>query len=232
MRARAGSVLVLVPSTGWAERLTARLVRRGCPAASDWDAGACRLAGRGRQPGRRLGARAPAGGRRRARRARRGLPGGERPDLQRGGGAARAGAARGRALPPGLAGPAGGAAARPGPLRTVAPPRPEERAGWPVLERVDRRGADPRSGMFSEEFVRLARSVLDDAAARQRGPLVCVYNRTGGRPPAGLRATAASWPAAPAAARPRRSRGARRCCAARAATRPARWCARTAAGCA
>jgi primosomal protein N' (replication factor Y) (superfamily II helicase) len=34
--------------------------------------------------------------------------------------------------------------------------------------------------MFSEEFVRLARSVLDDAAARQRGPLVCVYNRTGG----------------------------------------------------
>jgi len=41
-------------------------------------------------------------------------------------------------------------------------------------------GADPRSGMFSEEFVRLARSVLDDAAARRRGPLVCVYNRTGG----------------------------------------------------
>ena len=30
------------------------------------------------------------------------------------------------------------------------------------MERVDRRGADPRSGMFSEEFVRLARSVLDD----------------------------------------------------------------------
>jgi primosomal protein N' (replication factor Y) len=71
-------------------------------------------------------------------------------------------------------------AAWPGPLRTVAPTRPEERAGWPILERVDRRGADPRSGMFSEEFVRLARSVLDDEAARQRGPLVCVYNRTGG----------------------------------------------------
>jgi primosomal protein N' (replication factor Y) len=70
-------------------------------------------------------------------------------------------------------------AARTG-LRTVVPTRLEERAGWPILERVDRRGADPRSGMFSEEFVRLARSVLDDAAARQRGPLVCVYNRTGG----------------------------------------------------
>jgi primosomal protein N' (replication factor Y) len=34
--------------------------------------------------------------------------------------------------------------------------------------------------MFSEEFVRLARAVLDEAAARARGPLVCVYNRTGG----------------------------------------------------
>jgi primosomal protein N' (replication factor Y) len=65
-------------------------------------------------------------------------------------------------------------------LRTVAPSRPQERAGWPVLERVDRRGADPRSGMFSEEFVRLARSVLDDVAGSERGPLVCVYNRTGG----------------------------------------------------
>ena len=49
-----------------------------------------------------------------------------------------------------------------------------------MLERVDRRGADPRTGMFSEEFVRLARSVLDDAADAERGPLVCVYNRTGG----------------------------------------------------
>jgi primosomal protein N' (replication factor Y) len=34
--------------------------------------------------------------------------------------------------------------------------------------------------MFSEEFVRLARSVLDDPSATARGPLVCVYNRTGG----------------------------------------------------
>jgi primosomal protein N' (replication factor Y) len=61
----------------------------------------------------------------------------------------------------------------------------EERAGWPVVELVDRRAADPRTGMFSEEFVRLARSVLDGVAAGGgggpvRGPLVCVYNRTGG----------------------------------------------------
>jgi primosomal protein N' (replication factor Y) len=65
-------------------------------------------------------------------------------------------------------------------LRTFAPPRNQERSGWPAFERVDRRGADPRTGLFSEEFVRLARTVLDEPAARDRGPLVCVYNRTGG----------------------------------------------------
>ena len=65
-------------------------------------------------------------------------------------------------------------------METLAPPGVEERAGWSTLERVDRRGADPRTGMFSEEFVRLARAVLDDPAAAGRGPLVCVYNRTGG----------------------------------------------------
>ena len=70
-------------------------------------------------------------------------------------------------------------AAREG-LRTFAPPRSQERSGWPAFERVDRRGADPRTGLFSEEFVRLAHTVLDDPAARVRGPLVCVYNRTGG----------------------------------------------------
>ncbi len=32
-----GSVLVLVPSTGWAERLSARLVRRGYPVAASWE---------------------------------------------------------------------------------------------------------------------------------------------------------------------------------------------------
>jgi primosomal protein N' (replication factor Y) len=73
--------------------------------------------------------------------------------------------------------------ARSGEMETVAAPAVEERSGWPTLERVDRRGADPRSGLFSEEFVRLAGQVLADAgadASRGRGPLVCVYNRTGG----------------------------------------------------
>ena len=82
-----------------------------------------------------------------------------------------------------------------------APPAHEERAGWPALERVDRRGADPRTGMFSEEFVRLARSVLDDpTGAGGTGPRLRLQPH-GWRPPAGRAATAASWPAAPAAVR-------------------------------
>ena len=36
VRARGGSTVVLVPSTGWADRLTARLVRRGYPATGAW----------------------------------------------------------------------------------------------------------------------------------------------------------------------------------------------------
>ena len=102
--AGAGSVLVLVPSAGWAERLAERLVRRGWPATHRLGRGAGRLARRGGEPGRRLGAGAPAGGRRGARCARRRLPRRERPDLQRGRCGARAGAARGCALPPGLTG--------------------------------------------------------------------------------------------------------------------------------
>jgi primosomal protein N' (replication factor Y) len=178
VRARDGSVLVLVPSSGWAERLTARLVRRGCPTAGTWEQA---RAGWPVVVGSRAGAWAPvpqlsavvvldahdAAYREESaptysavevllERARRE----EAPCILA------------TPVPPvALAGRAG--------LRTIAPSRAEERAGWPVLERVDRRGADPRTGMFSEEFVRLARSVLDDAED-ERGPLVCVYNRTGG----------------------------------------------------
>jgi primosomal protein N' (replication factor Y) len=64
--------------------------------------------------------------------------------------------------------------------QVLALPSVEERSGWATIELVDRRGADPRTGLFSEEFVRLARSVLDDPGLMaQRGPLVCVFNRTG-----------------------------------------------------
>ena len=44
----------------------------------------------------------------------------------------------------------------------------------------------PRSGMFSEEFVRLARAVLSDAAARRTGPLGLGLQPHRWRPPAGL----------------------------------------------
>jgi primosomal protein N' (replication factor Y) (superfamily II helicase) len=65
-------------------------------------------------------------------------------------------------------------------LSVSAPAPAVEREGWARLQCVDRRGADPRSGLFSEEFVQLAHAVLDQPAGVPHPPLVCVYNRTGG----------------------------------------------------
>jgi primosomal protein N' (replication factor Y) len=45
-----------------------------------------------------------------------------------------------------------------------------ERSGWPVVEVVDRRADDPRSGLFSAALVRLLRT---------EGRVVCVVNRLG-----------------------------------------------------
>jgi primosomal protein N' (replication factor Y) len=177
LEARPGSMLVLVPSVGWAERLAARLNRRGYPATTDW-AGA--RAGWPIVVGSRSAAWAPL------------------PQL--------AAAVILDAHDPAYreqSAPTYSAldvvverAAREGspcllvspvPPATLTEGRPEvtapalrERAGWAAAECVDRRGADPRSGLFSEEFVRLARAVLDDAdELARRGPLVCVYDRTG-----------------------------------------------------
>jgi primosomal protein N' (replication factor Y) (superfamily II helicase) len=177
--ARAGTVLVLVPSSGWAERLTARLERRGCPTAGTWEHA---RAGWPVVVGSRAGAWAPVPrlaavvvlDAHDAAYREESAPTYSAVDVvvER---------ARREGAPCLLVSPVPPVAlAARTRLRTVAPTRMVERAGWPILERVDRRGADPRSGMFSEEFVRLARSVLDDDAARERGPLVCVYNRTGG----------------------------------------------------
>jgi primosomal protein N' (replication factor Y) len=52
----------------------------------------------------------------------------------------------------------------------VVPDRAAERAGWPRLQVVDRRGDDPRAGLYS-------RSVVD--AIRSGGRVVCVLNRKG-----------------------------------------------------
>ena len=60
-----------------------------------------------------------------------------------------------------------------GPL--VAGSRADERAAWPVVEVVDRRHDDPRTGLFSERLVRMLR----DVAAVPGRRVVCVVNRTG-----------------------------------------------------
>ncbi len=175
----AGSVLVLVPSTGWADRLSARLVRRGYPVAGSWEEA---RAGWPVVVGSRAAAWAPVP-RLAAAVVLDAHDGAYREEsaptysavdvvLER---------ARRDGVPCFLASPIPPVTmAASGGLRTFSLERSQERSGWPILERVDRRGSDPRTGMFSEEFVRLARAVLDDAAARARGPLVCVYNRTGG----------------------------------------------------
>ena len=55
-----------------------------------------------------------------------------------------------------------------GPL--LRPSRATERSGWPVVEVVDRRREDPRSGLFSARLVSLLRS---------GGRVACVLNRKG-----------------------------------------------------
>lgn len=52
----------------------------------------------------------------------------------------------------------------------VVPSRAAERSGWPAVDIVDRRGDDPRSGLYSERLV---------TALRSGGRVVCVLNRKG-----------------------------------------------------
>jgi primosomal protein N' (replication factor Y) len=59
--------------------------------------------------------------------------------------------------------------------RLVTTSRRSERAGWPPVEIVDRRGDDPRTGLFSERLVELVRW----GAAEPDRRIVCVVNRTG-----------------------------------------------------
>jgi primosomal protein N' (replication factor Y) len=53
----------------------------------------------------------------------------------------------------------------------VAPSRSDERAGWPIVDVVDRRQDDPRTGLISPKLVDLLR----DSSRR----VLCVLNRTG-----------------------------------------------------
>lgn len=54
--------------------------------------------------------------------------------------------------------------------RLVAPSRTAERNGWAVLDVVDRRGGDPREGLWSPRLVDLV---------RRSERVVCILNRTG-----------------------------------------------------
>ena len=57
----------------------------------------------------------------------------------------------------------------------VSTSRAAERRGWPPVEVVDRRGDDPRTGLFSERLATVLHGVLTTPGGR----VVCVLNRTG-----------------------------------------------------
>jgi primosomal protein N' (replication factor Y) len=175
--ARPGGVLVLVPSVGWAERLCGRLVRRGYRATTDW---AAARAGWPIVVGSRAAAWAPLP------EVSAALVLDAHDESYREESAPTYSAvdvvterARRAGSPCIVTSPCPPTVVRAGRAEHALPVA-AERAGWSAVERVDRRGADPRTGMFSEEFVRLARAVLDDPdGVARRGPLVCFYDRTG-----------------------------------------------------
>jgi primosomal protein N' (replication factor Y) len=156
-----GSVVVLVPSVGWAERLSERLRRRGVAVARNWAEAA---AGWPVVVGARSAAWAPVPT----------LAGGVVLDAhdesyRRRYDAAAVVAERSRreGAPCRLYSPCP-SLVQVEEYGLVRPPRRVERSGWPPVSVVDRRGADPRTGLLSEELVRV------------RGrPMVCVLNRTG-----------------------------------------------------
>ncbi len=224
VQARVGSVVVLVPSTGWAERLVARLVRRGVAATSNWDAA---RAGWPVVVGTRTGAWAPVPrlaaaivlDAHDASYREESAPTYSAVDVLRERGRSRRGAD-----PPGVAHPAGGAhrmgrRADGGPAAAgrALPGGPASNASTGVGP-IRARACSPRSSSGS--------------------PVPCCLNAPRGPPPAAARwcasttaraapacwpvRTAANWPSAPAAAPPSPGRGTKRCWSARAVvqTRP------------
>ncbi len=167
---RPGGLLVLVPGVGWAERLTARLRRRGLPVAGSWQEAA---AGWPVVTGARAAAWAPLPALSAAlvldahdQAYRSSWPPYAADEVV-------AERARRDGAPCALvsACPTVVQVAR---TRPWAPGRALESAGWPALAVVDRRGADPRTGLLSGELVALARRVLEAGQT-----MVCVLNRTG-----------------------------------------------------
>jgi primosomal protein N' (replication factor Y) (superfamily II helicase) len=162
-------VLVLVPSTGWAERLGDRLARRGLAVARGWEEEAAGwpvvVGARGAafSPAGRLGAAVVLDAHDEAYREERS------PQFD----AAAVVAERCRRDgAPCLFTSATPTAQLVHATRAVELPRDRERAGWSRLVVVDRRAADPRTGLYSEELVQAARRSMG-------GRTVVVYNRRG-----------------------------------------------------
>jgi primosomal protein N' (replication factor Y) len=169
LAAASGPVLVLVPNVGWADRLRARLARRGFHATGSWAEAA------GGWPvvvGSRGAAFAPIG------------PLGAAIVLDAHDASYReersphfdasvvvAERAR-RDGAPCVFTSATPTAVQAATCRVVELPRAAERAGWPKLQVVDRRAADPRTGLYSEELVRAARGAAG-------GRFVAVLHRRG-----------------------------------------------------
>ena len=177
-------MLVLVPSAGWANRLATRLARRGWPATTDW---AEARAGWPVVVGSRAGAWAPVPqlaaavvlDAHDAAYREESSPTYSAVDvvLER---------ARRQGAPCLVVTPVPPVALTARSASTVEPTVRLERAGWPALERVDRRNADPRTGLFSEELVRLARRARSAGHWRSDGPS-CASTTERAGPPAGLR---------------------------------------------
>jgi primosomal protein N' (replication factor Y) len=189
--ARPGGVLVFVPSSGWAERLTTRLRRRGHAATTSWDVA---RAGWPFVVGTRAAAWSPL-----PRLSAAVVLDAHDPAYREDSAPTYSAVdvvverARRDGATCVLVSPVPPVTLPSAPVLSVS--ASDEHNGWAHLERVDRRAADPRTGLFSEEFVQLARTVLQQTGPDQQGrgatgemsdpleaqaPLVCVFNRTGG----------------------------------------------------
>jgi len=164
-----GPVLVLVPAVGWAERLRGRLSRRGLAVAGSWTEAAAGwpvVVGTRSEafaPVPHLGAAVVLDAHDEAYREKRS------PQFD----AAAVVVERCRRDgAPCLLVSATPSLAQVVAAQRVGVPRDLVRRGWPALRVIDRRHADPRTGLYSEELVQLAR-------ASRRPPFVVVHHRRG-----------------------------------------------------
>ncbi|MHB8219092.1 MAG: primosomal protein N' family DNA-binding protein [Acidimicrobiales bacterium] len=169
---RRGSVLVMVPSRGWAERMAGRLGRRGVSVASGWSEAA---AGWPVVLGVRAAAWTPV-----PRLAAVVVLDAHDEAYQE----ERTPTAIAWAIAVERASRDGAPCTLVSPCPTAeqvhrfavsAGDRSVERSGWPAVAVVDRRSDDPRTGLLSEALVELVRRSAD----HPRGPVVCVLNRRG-----------------------------------------------------